>query len=45
MKYQPEQENHPDGDDASGKVSPWAPFGRAAFAVVWTATVIANVGA
>jgi hypothetical protein len=24
--------------------SPWAPFRHAAFTVVWTATVVANVG-
>src|SRR5437660_3892521 len=24
--------------------SPWSPFGRRAFAVIWTATLISNIG-
>ena len=30
--------------DSAVPVSPWAPFGHAAFSLVWSATVISNVG-
>lgn len=44
MKRQPEEKNHPNDSAAGARVSSWAPFGHVAFAVVWTATVISNVG-
>jgi len=44
MKRQREQEEHPADGVAAARVSAWAPFGHTAFAVVWTATVISNVG-
>ena len=44
MKRQREQEEHPADGVAAARVSAWAPFGHMAFAVVWTATVISNVG-
>lgn len=44
MTLQRVQENHPDDSVATAGASPWAPFGHRAFAVVWTATVISNVG-
>jgi len=44
MKRQHELENRADDGVAIAKVSPWAPFGHRAFTVVWTASVISNVG-
>src|SRR5207302_9383108 len=29
---------------SSAAASPWSPFGRRAFAVIWTATLISNIG-
>jgi predicted MFS family arabinose efflux permease len=29
---------------AQAAISPWQPFGHAAFAVIWTATVVSNIG-
>src|SRR5580692_11244241 len=34
----------PTAPDSSAPASPWAPFRRSAFTVIWTATLVANIG-
>src|SRR4051794_40590903 len=36
--------NPPAAKDAGSLVSPWSPFRYATFTVLWTATVVANIG-
>jgi len=34
----------PHSAESMARVSPWAPFGHAAFSLVWSATVVSNIG-